>query len=155
MLCACLHFFHHSSLYAQCLCTGGIPATAITQSISISPTTASALTYTFQQFDPSIGNLSCITLKDTISGVSVSGAINTGARTASGPPVASDSTIFDFLLALTNTVSGPGISISKTFTTTYGPDTLSYYGTPGDTVCLLYTSPSPRDRQKSRMPSSA
>ena len=24
-----------------------------------------------------------------------------------------------------------------------------------DTVCLLYTSPSPRDRQKSRMPSSA
>ena len=28
---------------------------------------------------------------------------------------------------------------------------------PGDkvTICLLYTSPSPRDRQKSRMPSSA
>ena len=25
----------------------------------------------------------------------------------------------------------------------------------GDNVCLLYTSPSPRDRQKSRMPSSA
>ena len=25
----------------------------------------------------------------------------------------------------------------------------------GDRICLLYTSPSPRDRQKSRMPSSA
>ena len=25
----------------------------------------------------------------------------------------------------------------------------------GDKFCLLYTSPSPRDRQKSRMPSSA
>ena len=25
----------------------------------------------------------------------------------------------------------------------------------GHTTCLLYTSPSPRDRQKSRMPSSA
>ena len=25
----------------------------------------------------------------------------------------------------------------------------------GSTICLLYTSPSPRDRQKSRMPSSA
>ena len=25
----------------------------------------------------------------------------------------------------------------------------------GDNICLLYTSPSPRDRQKSRMPSSA
>ena len=28
-------------------------------------------------------------------------------------------------------------------------------GTGGSTACLLYTSPSPRDRQKSRMPSSA
>ena len=28
-------------------------------------------------------------------------------------------------------------------------------GTPAYTACLLYTSPSPRDRQKSRMPSSA
>ena len=27
--------------------------------------------------------------------------------------------------------------------------------TEGQSVCLLYTSPSPRDRQKSRMPSSA
>ena len=26
---------------------------------------------------------------------------------------------------------------------------------PQDNICLLYTSPSPRDRQKSRMPSSA
>ena len=36
---------------------------------------------------------------------------------------------------------------------------LSYQVTPSfitnGTVCLLYTSPSPRDRQKSRMPSSA
>ena len=29
------------------------------------------------------------------------------------------------------------------------------YGKTGDYPCLLYTSPSPRDRQKSRMPSSA
>ena len=28
-------------------------------------------------------------------------------------------------------------------------------GVPGNKICLLYTSPSPRDRQKSRMPSSA
>ena len=28
-------------------------------------------------------------------------------------------------------------------------------GIPFDNSCLLYTSPSPRDRQKSRMPSSA
>ena len=33
--------------------------------------------------------------------------------------------------------------------------TTSKSGTLSFTVCLLYTSPSPRDRQKSRMPSSA
>ena len=37
--------------------------------------------------------------------------------------------------------------------------TLNYVTFPGmteqDKICLLYTSPSPRDRQKSRMPSSA
>ena len=32
------------------------------------------------------------------------------------------------------------------------PSLVKYYG---DKICLLYTSPSPRDRQKSRMPSSA
>ena len=32
---------------------------------------------------------------------------------------------------------------------------LSVYGQADFTTCLLYTSPSPRDRQKSRMPSSA
>ena len=30
-----------------------------------------------------------------------------------------------------------------------------YYGGDTSCICLLYTSPSPRDRQKSRMPSSA
>ena len=32
---------------------------------------------------------------------------------------------------------------------------LSYPGAENMSACLLYTSPSPRDRQKSRMPSSA
>ena len=32
---------------------------------------------------------------------------------------------------------------------------ISEKGLIGSNVCLLYTSPSPRDRQKSRMPSSA
>ncbi|MEJ0082844.1 MAG: T9SS type A sorting domain-containing protein [Puia sp.] len=144
VLLVCFYLFNHSHLYSQCLCTGGIPATAVTQSITISPTTASALNFTFQQFNPAIGNLSCVTLKDTILGSSISGAINTGDRGTpvgytgplpyAGPPVSSDSTIFKFLLALTNDVSGPGIDLSYDFSKTYGPDTLSYYGTPGDTV---------------------
>ena len=32
---------------------------------------------------------------------------------------------------------------------------LKYLGPPEDYTCLLYTSPSPRDRTRSRMPSSA
>ena len=40
----------------------------------------------------------------------------------------------------------------KEFIVRLGVD-LSYFEQ--DTLCLLYTSPSPRDRQKSRMPSSA
>ena len=31
----------------------------------------------------------------------------------------------------------------------------SFFAGHGQMICLLYTSPSPRDRQKSRMPSSA
>ena len=37
----------------------------------------------------------------------------------------------------------------------YGPYWRSWEKQPKATPCLLYTSPSPRDRQKSRMPSSA
>ena len=47
---------------------------------------------------------------------------------------------------------------SRVFTDTYSKDTIQVNN--ADKViqggtCLLYTSPSPRDRQKSRMPSSA
>ena len=113
-----------SSLFSQCTCTGGIPATAIDQTITISPTKTSTLNFNFQQFDPSIGNLSCVYLHDTISGNSVTGARNTGP----------DSTAFLFQLTLTNKVSGPGISIAHVFNTTYGYDTLAPYGDPKDTI---------------------
>ena len=42
----------------------------------------------------------------------------------------------------------PGVGESPDPTIPYNPFTMSW-------TCLLYTSPSPRDRQKSRMPSSA
>ena len=41
--------------------------------------------------------------------------------------------------------SATGAPVTKTFYVTYA----------NNKICLLYTSPSPRDRQKSRMPSSA
>jgi Secretion system C-terminal sorting domain len=124
MLLACLYSFFQTSLHAQCLCTGGIPATAIDQSISISPTTTSTLNFAFQQFNPAIGNLSCVSLHDTITGSSVTGAGNTGP----------DSTAFLFQLTLTNKIQGPGITMTHVYNSVHGYDTLAPFGMPGDTI---------------------
>src|SRR5450631_4771388 len=102
LLFACTLVLSTSTLSAQCLCTGGIPATAIDQSITISPTTTSTLNFSFQQFNPALGNLSCVTLHDTITGTSVTGAGNTGP----------DSTAFLFQLTLMNKIAGPGITFT-------------------------------------------
>jgi hypothetical protein len=124
LVSACVVIFLHPTLHAQCTCTGGIPATAIDQSITISPTTTSTLNFSFQQFNPAIGNLSCVTLHDTITGNSVTGAGNTGP----------DSTAFLFQLTLTNKISGPGITMTHVYNSVHGYDTLSPYSTPGDTI---------------------
>ncbi len=124
MLLACVCLFSQSSIFAQCTCTGGLPATAIDQSITISPTTASSLNFVFQQFNPAIGNLSCVTLHDTITGNSVTGAGNTGP----------DSTAFLFQLTLTNKISGPGITLTHVYNSIHGYDTLAPFGLPGDTI---------------------
>lgn len=119
-----LQLYHPHGLSAQCLCAGGIPATGSTQTLTITPTTVSTLTFNFQQFDPSIGTLSCVSFADTVTGFSITGARNTGP----------DSTAFLFLLSLTTKISGPGILVSHPFSTTYGYDTLAPYGVPGDTI---------------------
>jgi Secretion system C-terminal sorting domain len=124
LLFACVIIFLQQSSYAQCTCTGGIPATAINQSITISPTTTSTLNFSFQQFNPAIGNLSCVSLHDTITGNSVTGAGNTGP----------DSTAFLFQLTLTNKISGPGITMTHVYNSVHGYDTLAPFGIPGDTI---------------------
>lgn len=123
-ICACLMTFTPQRSLAQCTCTGGAPATPITQSITMPPTVTSSLTFNFQQFDPSIGTLSCVTLKDTITAITVSSAINTGP----------DSTAFLFQLTVPSKISAPGITITKVFTRTYGYDTLAPHGVPGYTI---------------------
>ena len=49
-------------------------------------------------------------------------------------------------------ISARKLGASTTLITRLGNDNFSSYA---NNICLLYTSPSPRDRQKSRMPSSA
>lgn len=119
-----LQLYFPVKLSAQCLCGGGIPATPIVQTITIPPTTISTLSFNFQQFDPTVGTLSCVSFADTVTGISYTGAINTG-------PV---STAFLFLLSLTSKIQGPGILINHPFSQTYGYDTLAAYGQPTDTI---------------------
>ena len=47
--------------------------------------------------------------------------------------------------------------IDETYKVSFKFNGITYYGYKGDTLasCLLYTSPSPRDVEESRMPSSA
>jgi hypothetical protein len=90
----------------------------------MSPTTTSTLNFSFQQFNPAIGNLACVTLHDTITGNSVTGAGNTGP----------DSTAFLFQLTLTNKIQGPGITMTHVYNSLHGYDTLSPFGIPGDTI---------------------
>lgn len=124
VLLTCCQLLSQTTIQAQCLCAGGIPATAINQSITISPTTTSSLNFSFKQFDPSIGTLSCVSLHDTIIGTSVTGAGNTGP----------DSTAFLFQLTLTNKIFGPGITITHVYNALHGYDTLAPFGLPKDTI---------------------
>jgi hypothetical protein len=112
---------------AQCNCSAGVPATPVTYYVSFPPTNTSSTSITFPQFNPSIGTLACLTLNDTISGVSTTHVQNTGP----------DSTQFEFLLTVSNNIKGPaggGINIVQPFNQIYGPDSLAPFNTPGDTI---------------------
>jgi hypothetical protein len=112
---------------AQCTCTGGIPATPVDYYATFGPTNTSSTSVSFPQFNPAIGTLACMKLKDSISGISSTHVTNTGP----------DSTQFEFLLTVSNNIKGPaggGINILQPFSQIYGPDSLAPFGSPGDTI---------------------
>ena len=63
--------------HAQCTCSGGSPATAVTYLDTVLPTQASSSIFSFPKFDPSIGSLTCISFNDTVSVVVTTAARNT------------------------------------------------------------------------------
>ncbi len=119
-----LQLYLPADLAAQCLCAGGIPAQPLKQTLTIPPTTISTLSFNFQQFNPTVGTLGCVSFADTVTGTSITGARNTGP----------DSTAFLFQLSLSTKIQGPGILISHPFSQQYGYDTLKKYGVLGDTI---------------------
>src|SRR6185312_15403551 len=98
---------------AQCTCTGGVPATPVDYYVTFSPTNTATTTVNFPQFNPAIGTLACLKLRDSISGVSTTHVQNTGSDTAE----------FEFLLTVSNNIKGPaggGINIVQPYNMTYG-----------------------------------
>ena len=112
---------------AQCNCSASTPATPVSFYASFPSTNAGTTTISLPKFDPTIGILSCLTLDDTITGVTLTHVQNTGSTT----------TIFKFLLNVADDLEGPaggGISISNINSRLYGPDTLTGAGLPFDTA---------------------
>jgi len=109
---------------AQCNCSPGHPATPIDYSVTLPVTNAASTTISFPKFNPALGTLSCLTVKDTVTAITTTTAQNK----------APDSTAYKFQLTVSDDLSGPNIDISHTVNKTYGPDTLAPYTTPGDNI---------------------
>jgi len=113
--------------FAQCMCSAGVPATPVDYYVTFSATNAATTTINFPQFNPAIGTLACLSLKDSISGISTTHVQNTG----------SDTSQFEFLLTVSNNIKGPaggGINIIQPFSMIYGPDSLAPLGEAGDSI---------------------
>jgi hypothetical protein len=112
--------------FAQCNCSVGVPATPLLYQETFPATTASSTTISFPQFDPSMGQLQCLSVWDTASGVTSTTALNKDLV---------DSVEYTFLLALTANLLGPtggGIGISQSANRNYGPVTLAPLGHASD-----------------------
>jgi hypothetical protein len=111
-------------IIAQCDCEDGTPATPVSYTVRMDSSTLDKVIISFPKFDPSIGTLSCIVLKDTTSGVSATHVRN----------LAPQDIRYRFRLTVSTSITGPGFGISEAYDQYYGPDTLRTYETPGDSI---------------------
>lgn len=112
---------------SQCNCSATVAATPVSYYASFPTTNASSTTVSFPKFNPAIGTLNCLSLSDTITGVTTTNVQNLGPT----------QTIFKFLLTVADDLEGPAggnLSINNSYSTMYGPDTLAPFGQPKDTI---------------------
>jgi len=120
---------------AQCTCSGGSPATAITYLDTVLPTQASSSIFSFPKFDPSIGSLTCISFNDTVSVVVTTAARNTD--TTNGHTYIFQTTISD-------AVTGPSSSGPNNWLVTFSSSNKTYGPIYLDTDKIDLTPPQPR-----------
>ena len=134
---------------------------------------AGTITYVDEDSNPTVLDVATLVdIHETVTTINVAGQVIT-YRDEDGNDTDVDIRDLETTTVVTNTVAGNRIAtytnedlvdvdVNETITTldTMG-QTIVYTDEAGNattidlTGCLLYTSPSPRDRQKSRMPSSA
>jgi len=138
-VCICMMAAFPRISLAQCDCAPGVPATAIVNTFSLTPTNLPSASLVFPGFNPAIGDLSCAKFDYDISGITTSGARNYADSTSKLPHANPDYSptgrlqyIFSLLVA--PTITGPGVTVVNAYTKTYGPDSLGAYGTPDDSI---------------------
>ena len=138
-VCILLTVIPRQTILGQCTCWTGLPATPVTQTFTLAPTNLSSASLIFPQFDPSIGDLSCMSLNYSLSAQSITGVRNLAPSTAllptSNPDYSPTGRLsYMFSLLVSANVTGPGVSIIKPTNTVYGPDSLGASGQPDDTI---------------------
>lgn len=139
-VCICMTVIHLPRVsLAQCTCWTGNPATPVVATFTLSPTAVSSAILTFTQFNPSLGDLSCMRFDYNISASSIIGARNYAPSTALLPttdPNYSPTGRLEYIFSLLSSANiiGANVSITKPFFTVLGPDSLGAYGQPDDTI---------------------
>lgn len=125
LLCACGILFITTNGNAQCLCSPGVPATPIIQTITISPTSNFSNDLIFTKFSMPMAFLKCATLEGTFSTEASLGIRNRDSLDR----------YYKFKYSQYVSITGPGgLFVDADADITYGPQYLSKYGQPGDST---------------------
>jgi hypothetical protein len=120
---------------AQCICSGGSPATPLTYLDTVQATQASSTSFTFPQFNPAVGTLACISFNDTVSVVVTTAARNTDTTTGH---------TYIFQTTISDAVVGPDDSGPTDWLVTYASNNKTYGPIYLDTDKIDRVPPQPR-----------
>ncbi|MDR3715546.1 MAG: choice-of-anchor E domain-containing protein [Puia sp.] len=137
-LCISMAVLTSNACFAQCTCWTGLAATPITNTFTLPTTNVTSANLTFNQMDPSVGDLSCMTFNYNISGQTTTGVRNYASSTAlllpTDPLYSPTGRLkYIFSLGITPDIEGSGFSILNPFSKLY-TDSLGAYGQPDDTT---------------------